>query len=552
MLDAQAQAQIQDFVHVLKKRKWMILMPCLFFVTLGSAFAAIVPKKYRVDTEIEVKPTRVQTDYQLRNPYESAAAREIPNATKHIKNNNRVRRVIEGDLENWPEYHRASKAVQRDIIESVVDDLEVDMDEKDKKAQVSSTFVRIIYRDPVQARAPLFLNQLREAWLEDVVAWDLTELKKERDAYFNQKAEAENALGGLQSLYFELRRELNLDPRALVERQDGRAGPDNDFIYAQLLTEHERRTEALQALESSRGQLEQLDELFDMEPEQVFEERRDDGVSYKKEIGTALAEIDEHLAVRDRITPQNSRYKEIERDIADLRKRILSLEALERGGGSIQVTVPNERKREFGRLREEKQTELAGYARVIARADDRIQEYQKDIAGRTKKYEDLHQLENQMRIAQEEFDVVARELARTERSVAILEEGSGRPYSIAKDAESDADAVEPNPWIIVALTALLGLAFGMFLALIVEYGSNSYRTVTELAGVMSVPVLGAIEPIVTHAELRKAQFRRAMVGFSTAILVGGIAWITYMYKFSPEKLPVEIQQALTTIELNLR
>ena len=76
--------------------------------------------------------------------------------------------------------------------------------------------------------------------------------------------------------------------------------------------------------------------------------------------------------------------------------------------------------------------------------------------------------------------------------------------------------------------------------------------VTELASVMSVPVLGAIEPIVTQAELRRVQFRRAMVGFSTAVLIGGVAWIMYMYKFAPEKLPIEIQQALDTIELNLR
>ena len=123
---------------------------------------------------------------------------------------------------------------------------------------------------------------------------------------------------------------------------------------------------------------------------------------------------------------------------------------------------------------------------------------------------------------------------------------------MAEDAAADPDEVEPNPWLIVGFTAMLGLAFGMFVSLIIEYGHNSYRTVTELASVMSVPVLGAIEPIVTQAELRKAQFRRAMVGFSTAILIGGVAWIMYMYKFSPEKLPVEIQQALDTIELNLR
>ena len=135
MIDPQAQAQIQDFVHVLKKRKWLMLMPCLLFVTLGSVFAIIVPKKYVVETKIEIKPTRVITDYQLRNPNQSAAAREVPNAEHHIKNLERIKKVIENDLQLWPEYQRATGIEQRDFLKLVRDNLEVDMDAKDKKAK---------------------------------------------------------------------------------------------------------------------------------------------------------------------------------------------------------------------------------------------------------------------------------------------------------------------------------------------------------------------------------------------------------------------------------
>ena len=552
MLDPQAQAQIQDFIHVLKKRKWLMLMPCLFFLTLGSAFAIIVPKKYVVETKIEIKPTRVITDYQLKNPNQSAAAREVPNAEHHIKNLERIKKVIENDLQSWPEYQRATGIEQRDFLKLVRDNLEVDMDAKDKKASLSSTFVSLIYRDPVMERAPLFLNSLRDTWIEDVVAWDLTALKKERTAYFDQKAKAQTRLQNLESRQFELCRELGIDPQSLVINPSGRPGPENDFVYADLLTARTRRSEAVQSLENAQGQLEQLQDLYELEPEERFEERVDEGLDYKKDIATAQKEIVKLDQARSRLTPLNTRYQEIERKITALEEEIEDLEARERDGGSVKVPVPNEKKLELGQKRDEKATEVAGFEREIDRSNRRIDELEKEIAGRTKKYEDLYQLQTELNLANQDYETISLSLQDTTRSVALLEEGAGKPYSIAENAEADEKAVEPNPWLIVGFTTMLGLAFGMFVSLIIEYGHNSYRTVTELASVMSVPVLGAIEPIVTQAELRKAQFRRAMVGFSTAILIGGVAWIMYMYKFAPEKLPIEIQQALDTIELNLR
>ena len=367
MIDPQAQAQIQDFVHVLKKRKWLMLMPCLFFVTLGSVFAIIVPKKYVVETKIEIKPTRVITDYQLRNPNQSAAAREVPNAEHHIKNLERIKKVIENDLQLWPEYQRATGIEQRDFLKLVRDNLEVDMDAKDKKASLSSTFVKVIYRDPVMDRAPLFLNRLRDTWIEDVVAWDLTALKKERTAYSDQKAKAQTNLQSLESRQFELCRELGIDPQSLVISPNARPGPENDFVYADLLAARGRRSEARQALENSQGQLEQLRRLYELEPDERFEDRVDGGVDFKKEIATAMKEIAQLDQARSRMTPLNTRYQEIERKIVSLEEEIADLQARERDGGSVKVPVPNEKKLELGQKRDELETQVAGFSREIER-----------------------------------------------------------------------------------------------------------------------------------------------------------------------------------------
>ena len=54
-----ANNQLQDFLHVLRKRRWQILLPAVFVTTLGGAFAVIIPKKYKLTTRIEISEQRL-------------------------------------------------------------------------------------------------------------------------------------------------------------------------------------------------------------------------------------------------------------------------------------------------------------------------------------------------------------------------------------------------------------------------------------------------------------------------------------------------------------
>ena len=55
----ETRGQLQDFLDVLRRRKWQVLLPALFVAALGAAFAVIVPKKYVVTTQVELRPIGV-------------------------------------------------------------------------------------------------------------------------------------------------------------------------------------------------------------------------------------------------------------------------------------------------------------------------------------------------------------------------------------------------------------------------------------------------------------------------------------------------------------
>ncbi|MDP6990133.1 MAG: Wzz/FepE/Etk N-terminal domain-containing protein, partial [Planctomycetota bacterium] len=49
--------QLQEFLDILRQRVWQIVLPTLFSVSLGVGFAVVVPKKYEVTTQVELRET---------------------------------------------------------------------------------------------------------------------------------------------------------------------------------------------------------------------------------------------------------------------------------------------------------------------------------------------------------------------------------------------------------------------------------------------------------------------------------------------------------------
>ena len=106
------QGQLQEFLAVLSRRKWQILLPTLVCASLGAFLAVIVPKKYVTSTQVELRPVSV-----------AQASKEPGNAPFQIKAMERVKKVVT-DLQNR-EYLALSPDAQRDFLEDVQEDIKV-------------------------------------------------------------------------------------------------------------------------------------------------------------------------------------------------------------------------------------------------------------------------------------------------------------------------------------------------------------------------------------------------------------------------------------------
>ena len=126
----------------------------------------------------------------------------------------------------------------------------------------------------------------------------------------------------------------------------------------------------------------------------------------------------------------------------------------------------------------------------------------------------------------------------------VMRDAYGRPIDIAQEPEASETPTEPNPALIVAVFLLLGLIIGLGTAVLGEFASNGFRSVHDLRNVMNVPVLGTINAIVTRAEARRLRARRTIVGLSSAIVLGSVLWITWIWYSQPDRLPLGVFETI--------
>jgi uncharacterized protein involved in exopolysaccharide biosynthesis len=79
----ESRGQLSEFLEVLRRRRWQVLLPALFVLAFGTAFAVIVPKKYLVHTQVELRPVSV-----------SVSSKDGANATFQIRARERIRKVV--------------------------------------------------------------------------------------------------------------------------------------------------------------------------------------------------------------------------------------------------------------------------------------------------------------------------------------------------------------------------------------------------------------------------------------------------------------------------
>lgn len=531
----ETRGQLQDFLEVLSRRRWQILLPAAFVISLGVAFAVIVPKKYLVKTQVELRPVGI-----------SVSSKDGANAPYQIRSRERLTNVV-AKLKN--EKFLTMTAEERyQLLTDIQDDLRVRID---RGVDGAASFVNIEYTsvDPVWART--FLPALREHWINDVLDRDRNKLHDERSKLLEERQKLSRQLEAAEAELADLRRKNGLSATQPLPSADSTRNEDPVYLRLQNTLEAIRQLDL--RIEQDKVALATKRELYDALPEFVEGESTViEGTSNEaqlKELDLKILELQSQLKTYRPIHPK---YREIS---AELESQLELREQTSRvvtGRDVVKTTKTNPDRAPLLRQIEDLDSSLKQAIATRAKLRDTADADERRQADLQGVYEQLSVLGTRAANLRQSLASTEARLTTKTQDLAMIEGPLANPFSITEEVIPPSKPTEPDPKIIVAFSIVAGLALGLALAVGLEFSKSSFRNVHELGRVMVVPVLGSINRIVTRREERMRSARRVLVGVSSLLLIGSVVFVTWAWAQSPELLSTGVREKIELLRAKFR
>ena len=518
--------QLQEFLEILKRRKWQIALPALFVVSLGVAFAVVVPKKYETTTQVELRSISLGGGETTGKGSSKGVA---ANAQQQIRSMRRITEVIE-DLK-WPDYLTLSRADRSDFRKRTMGNVKVVVPRQDDGG---SAFVTISYLDVNKERAQQFLKTLRDAWIKQVVERDRTRINVEYEKLLDRKSDLEKEWKKAQERLTTLRLDNEISPTQ-PSRGKHEARPEDRAVTR--YDDNKDRLEEIEielatAQETQDVRLGQLAET----PGEVPKTTVVGGASYTTQIAALTTEALRLEQSLEGIRPQHSRYELTRLKVERTYEQIGELRDLQTEGEISQEFRPNpvylalqveidQWEADIARLTAE-QTTLHGVV-----ADN------KELMSRlAAAYQEDSELNTRIEILETTLLEIESDLQRKKQQREVVYGPTGNPFQIIMEVEPPTKPSEPDPILILVFSVVLGMAVGLGGALATEFSKTSFRSTADISRVMVSPVLGVISPIITRVQRRRRFFRRFAVGGASLALIGSVLFITWAWSYEPDLL----------------
>ncbi len=533
-VQVESQGQLQEFLGVVARRKWQIILPALIFASIGAFFAVITPKKFVTSTQVELRPV-VMTQ----------ASKEPGNAPFQIKAMERVKKVV-GKLQDSA-YLALPPDQQRMFLEDVQEDIKV---VTSSPTPQGTTFVTIDFADVRREWAAEFLKALRDDWIEDVVERDrrrgtfvLENLRDERRLLEQQLKAKEQALT-------DLRRQHGLS--ATQPAGGGKNERAEDPVYARLASNEAERDRSERKLAALDVEVAELEAALQALPPTIAMTDVLPGESNAALLDEVDLQIGAAQAKLRGIKPSHSQYIRTQDEIRALEER---RDQLLRQATKAQVVAgsrPNPAIEPARAVVEEKRRERAVMQASITRLEV-------DIGRDRLRAEELQDVYRDEREQMGDIERLVGKLAAIDgklldksQEVETLLSPLSNPFSITAEVYTPLEPTEPNPWMIFSFGIVVGLLVGVGSALLGEFSKSAFRGVADIGRVMVVPVLGAVDRIMTRSEARGRALKRGVAGLSGLAIAGVVSFVTWAWAHDAQLLSPDLRHAIEVLREALR
>jgi polysaccharide chain length determinant protein (PEP-CTERM system associated) len=494
-----------DYVSILKRRKWSLILPLFIVIGIGVIVAFALPSIYLSTSTILIEEQEIPAEYVM-TTVTSYAEQRLQSINQRIMSFSRLLEVIQRfglypDLKDkWTTEEIVEKMREDTVLEPISAEI---IDRRTGRPTSATIAFTLSYegKDPNKVQqvanvlASLFLSenlQVREKQTQEASAFLESEMGKVRE----ELTELESRIATFKE------ENINALPEML---QVNMQSLNNIERYI------ERSNEQLQGLKEKEEYY--RTQLASVEPYLQDEEE----LARRKRMEELKVQL---VFLTKRFSDEYPDVKKTRAEIAELQKQLQEADA-----ASVSSNEPPDNPA-YVNLAAQLAATKADAGLVQRQLDELTQSamvHRQRIAATPKVEEAYNALLGARNNTQLKYDDLMRKHMEARVAQGLEKEQKGERFTLIDPARFPEKPYKPNRLAIMLIGLVLGIGAGIGMAAMREYSDDAVRDTESLVSTIQFPVLASIPEIITKRDIARKRWKRiAWTTGAVGIIVAGL------------------------------
>ncbi len=497
----------KDYLQLLLRRKWEIMLTTLLIGILGAGVARFLPNAYRATTVIMVEPHKVPDNFVAPTVSASVADRLATLKQQVLSTTNLSEVMDEMKLYSTLRDHRS----QEELVQLMTKNIEIIVAQPTERGE--GTF-RVSFQSGSANEAALVANRLASRFITDNV---LAREKEVTGAAQFIDRELEDAKKDLQQKEDKIR---EIKSRYIADL------PESQTLHVQALNslQMDLRNESDAISRAQQQKIFYQSQLLSAPPVVDLDRTGNSSgtVPLQIELAKAQSQLD---SLKTRYGPDHPDVMKKTSEVADLQRRIHEI----KDDGADRRAARNNVKSGNPVL----ESQIAAIDEDIKNRTKHQADIQTQIAYHQSKLERIPVLEQQLASinrdyenARDHYKLLMDRKFSADMSTSLEHFQKGDRFIVLDAAQAPAKPYSPNRQLLNAASLALGLGIGLILVLGREMLDPSVKTAREVNELLGVNVLSEIPALVTRQDQYRMRAGNWMTAAACLVFAFAYAMIT--------------------------
>jgi succinoglycan biosynthesis transport protein ExoP len=521
-----------EFIRMLKRRKWLIILP---IITMTAAIGYVVnklPSVYESKTLLTVKPPTI-SDKVVQSLTDEDLSQRLETIKTEVLSRNSLEPMI--SKYNLFKLERDAGVPMELIIEKMSKNIVVEAERNDEDRKVAA--FKITYRDRSPEAARNVTADLAGKYVNAQVKASTETAEVTSEFLETQLAEAKSALDALEKQRLDIMSQnvetLPDSAQGLIAQLAGLRQREDTIAKEKesLMTQKGRLNDSIRALNS---QARIIEDFGDKETQQAIEDasRVEDTPAYaqlvqkRAELKSKLENL--KLSFKEKhpevIKGQNDIDK-VEDEIAALSKNTQKRVQQANQSSSRKADL---QKQNLGIEKQKAESEITQIDAQMQSKENELRQNAVQISileGKINQIPNvkvaLEGVNNQYVSARTTYDDRLKKYNDAQQQVDREKNAQGETVRVQDAANLPSSPVAPKRGLLTALGAAIGLALGLFLAAAFELPRVlKIQNIEDAKHYTGLPILASVPPLLSHSEKTwqaRSYWLKVIAGFAVAI-----------------------------------